>query len=404
MKDVKFFAIAPLFLAGSLVATAKSKTVFPEKIDPTVVNQKPYRYNGVVLVEGARGSGFCAWNQRTFFSAAHVVYTDSGWGAPPLWLPKANSASVDASKALTSRGYYRLRRYAEIVEESGESSAFGRDVILAFAFKNVIPEAPAKLNLNGASDLRTNVSKLITGYPAVEDYTDTSTEGFFLHQTGPFNKPYSSSSDGALETTRISTGPGNSGGPIWTLDPKSGWKAAGILVGGLPSENVVYTFSSDINSLTRAVQPVIEKKQQNPIHVKGVSASSLFFPYDDSRKIPDGTESWSSYTVGVHGFDDDAGVKSVKLSLTIRTKHRGDLQVLLVGPGGVSALLHNEQGADANDLIYKDLDVSESFAGINPDGKWAVRVRDRLKGDIAILKDYRLEISAEEGITPAPAP
>lgn len=396
MKNLKFPALGTLFFAGTVISEAAPKTIFPVKIEPSVVNESPYRFNGVVLTAEARGSGFCAWNPRTFFSAAHVVYTDSGWGEPPIWSPAVNSGEVDPENSIQSRGYYRFNRYAEIVEEQGESAAFGKDVILAFAFKDLIPGPAAKLNLDGATDLRGDVSKFITGYPATIFYTDTDTEGYFMHQTGPFDIPFSYSSNGSLAATRITTGPGNSGGPIWTKNKGKGWSAAGILVGGLPSETVVYAFSKDLNALTRAVEPVIQKKQEAPFPIRGVSASTLYFPYNQSQTIPDGAEKWSSYIVGVRGFGEGMVIKTVKLNLSIATAHRGDLQVYVAAPGGYTATLHNEEGAGKNDLVFKDLDLTSAFAGVEANGKWAVRVRDRLKGDIATLKSYRLEVTAEE--------
>lgn len=393
-----------LLIAGAHVTMAEPKTTFPVKIDPAVVNDSPYRFNGVVLTAESRGSGFCAWNQRAFFSAAHVVYTDSGWGAPPFWVPTVNAKEVDPDQAIQSRGYYRFNRYAEILEEQGTTTAFGKDVILAFAFKNLIPGPPARLNLKGAVDLRTDISKFITGYPAVEAYTDTNTKGYFMHETGPFNIPFSYSSNGSVATTLVTTGPGNSGGPVWTKNKGPGWSVAGVLVGGLPSECEVYAMSPDIDALTRSVQPVIQKRQELPFPVRGVSASSLFFPYNQSQKIPDASEKWSSYIVGVRGFGEGTKVKTVRLDLTIRTAHRGDLQVYVVAPGGYTALLQNEEGAGKNDFILKEKDLSDSFTGIDPIGKWAVRVRDRLKGDIATLESYRLEIEAVESSDTEPEP
>ncbi|MES2661259.1 MAG: proprotein convertase P-domain-containing protein [Verrucomicrobiota bacterium] len=402
MKNLKFPAIGTLFFAGTVFAEAAPKTTFPVVIDPAVVNQSPYRFNGVVLTNEARGSGFCAWNERTFFSAAHVVYSDSGWGEPPIWCPTANSEEVDLQNTIQSRGYYRFNRYAEIVDDQGTSAAFGKDVILGFAFKDLIPGPAAKLNLDGDTDLRGDVSKFITGYPAEIFYNDTDTGGYFMHQTGPFDIPFSYSSNGSLAATRITTGPGNSGGPIWTKNEGKGWKAAGVLVGGLPSETVVYAFSTDLNALTRAVAPVIQKKQEAPFPIRGVSASTLYFPFNQSQTIPDGADKWSSYIVGVRGFGDDMVIKSVKLNLTIETAHRGDLQVYVAAPGGYTALLHNEQGAGKDNLVFRNLDLTSAFAGVEATGKWAVRVRDRLKGDIATLKSYRLEVTAEEGDSTTP--
>ena len=402
MKNLKIPALGTLFFAGTFVAQAAPKTLFPKRINPTVISDEPYRFNGVVLTPLGRGSGFCAWNQRTFFSAAHVVYEETGWGEPPLWVPTVNDAEANEDKGIQCRGYYRFNRYAEIVDEQGASAAFGKDVILGFAFKNLIPGAPATINLNGATDLRSNASKLITGYPAEIFYTNTDTEGYYMHETGPTNTPFTYSSNGSLGALKITTGPGNSGGPIWTKAKGKDWSAAGVLVGGLPSETVVYAFSKDITALTRSVEPVIKKKQEAPTPMQGVSASTLYFPYNQSQTIPDGAEKWSSYVVGVRGFGDGYVIKTVKLDLTIETKHRGDLQIYVAAPGGYTAVLQNEQGAGKNNFILTDHDLTESFAGVEANGKWAIRVRDRLKGDIATLKSYRLEVTAEEGTGTTP--
>ncbi|MES2476477.1 MAG: proprotein convertase P-domain-containing protein [Verrucomicrobiota bacterium] len=395
MKNLRFplFCI-PFFLATPLVA-AGPKTQSPVKIDPAAIDQSPYRFNGVVRTETSRGSGFCAWNSRTFFSAAHMVYEDTGWGAPPYWLPTVNADDVSIDDAILSRGYYRLNRYAEIVDEQGASAAFGKDVILAFAFQDLIPGKPAKVDFKGSTNLRQKGKKLITGYPAINSYTDTPTDGYHLYETGPINNPFNYASNGSLETTRVTTGPGNSGGPIWTQNSNKNWQASGILVGGLPSETEVYAFSEDLKALTRSVAPVVRKKQQSPFPVQGVSASTLFFPYNRSQALPDGSDKWSSFVVGVRGFGEGATLTSLKLNLTILTKHRGDLQVYLIAPGGYGVVLQNEQGAGENNLVFKNYDLTGAFAGIDPTGKWAVRVRDRLKGDVSTLKSFRLEVAAD---------
>ena len=174
-------------------------------------------------------------------------------------------------------------------------------------------------------------------------------------------------------------------------------------MGGLPSESVVYAFSSDINSLTRAATPVIKRRIESSNPIGGsVDASSLFFSHTKAMEIPNGKHSWTSIHMEVDEFPELSTVKSVKLSLKIRTAHRGDLQVLLEGPGGVQVQVHNEQGADKNDLIINSRDVTEAFTGIDPNGKWFIRVQDRLAGDIATLKSILLEIAVDDAPTIGP--
>ncbi len=406
MKISNFPVIGIVMLAGTTLApAAESKTLNPVRVAARQIDEDPFRVNGVVLNGEFRGSGFCAWNRKTFLSAAHVVFdgTAGKWGEPPVWNPKANAKTLDESKSIQSRGYYRWTNYSEIVALDGNNGdAFGRDVILGFSFKKLIPGKPAVLNLKGVSDLKRPIKTMITGYPAENDYLGVPINGFFLHKTGPGVTPYKVSSNKALHATLVSTGGGNSGGPVWTRNPDLSWTAAGVLVGGLPSEATVYAFSGDINSLTRAVTPLIGKNLPESISVGNASASSRFYVYDHSKAIPDGVPKWTDFPISVDGFELGETVKTVKISFKIKTSHQGDLQVILTGPGGFGKVLHNEEGAGKDDLVLVDEDVSEAFTDIDPAGKWLLRVQDRLKGDIATVQYVQLEIAAEGTAVVAP--
>lgn len=403
MKMSTLPLLGSLLLAGNLTVAAKPKTASPVKVPKYLTGEAPYRYNGVVLTEAARGSGFCAWNQKTFFSAAHVVFGEETWEAPPFWVPKQNAEEVDVDRAILSRGYYRWIEYGDLAINPGSDTAFRKDVILGYSFQNLISGKPAKLNLNGEKDLRKKTKTLITGYPAENAYLNEDIEGYFLHKTGPTVTPYQKYSGKALLSTLVTTGPGNSGGPIWTQDKKKQWFAAGVLVGGLPSETVVYGFSSDVNSLTRAVAPVIKTEKGKPIASNGVTASSFFFPHNEEIRLPDGATKWTSVRFGVDKFDTGLVVSKVKLSLDIRTAHRGDLQIALEGPGGYQVVVHNEGGAGKANFIINDVDFTEAFADIEANGFWYLRIRDRLKGDICTLKSAVLEISTDGSeTTPTP--
>ncbi|RYD19378.1 MAG: hypothetical protein EOP88_19210 [Verrucomicrobiaceae bacterium] len=404
MKISTLPLLGSLLLAGNLSVAAKPKTASPVKVPKYQTGETPYRYNGVVLTEAARGSGFCAWNQKTFFSAAHVVFGEETWEAPPFWVPKQNAKEVDLNRGILSRGYYRWIEYGDLATNPGSDTAFRKDVIVGYAFKNLISETPAKLNLSGGEDLRKKTKSLITGYPAENAYLGEDIEGYFLHRTGPIVTPYHKYSGKALISTLVTTGPGNSGGPIWTKNKKDQWVAAGVLVGGLPSESVVYGFSSDINSLTRAVAPVIQKKKGRPIASNGVTASSFFFPHNEEIRLPDGATKWTSVRFGVDKFDTGTLVTKLKLSLDIRTAHRGDLQIALEAPGGYQVVIHNEGGAKKDNFIINDVDLTEAFADIEANGFWYLRVRDRLKGDIAVLKSAVLEVSTDGGDDAPPTP
>lgn len=402
---MKIFTLPGLgvLLITSISLAEEPKTANPDRIGMRLVDQEPYRYNGAVLTTDMRGSGFCAWSRKTFFSAAHVVYGATGWDAPPDYFPKIHSKEL-TGRFVGSRGYYRWADYAALADaENFDQPEFGRDVILAFSFSPLITDMPAKLNLNGFSDLRGNIKSMITGYPAENSYLEQSIDGFFMHRTGPTISPYQTFPGNALTTTLISTGTGNSGGPVWTKNARSEWVASGVLVGGLPSESVVYAFSAQTNDLLRAVKPVIQKRIGEPLALDSVSSSSTFFPSYYDEVIPDGVHEWTSFPISVNTFPLGAKVDKVKLSLKILTPHRGDLQVLLVGPGGFFAVIHNEGGATENDLIIRNLNVTEKFTGIDPNGIWELRVQDRLVRDLATIKSFVLEIATtESAVIPPP--
>lgn len=402
MKAVVSSLLWILLIAETASSDTVPKTLTPEKIDPLVIDTEPYRFNGVVLTDGFRGSGFCAWNRRAFFTAAHMVW-GTGWGAPPIWAPTANALAVDEDTKVQARGYYRWKSYASLVAVGGQTGkAFGKDIILAYAFQDLISGTPAKLDLNAYKNLRENRTTMITGYPALAFYTNQAITGYFMHQTGPGITPYSIDFGRALRTQLIASGPGNSGGPVWIKETNGSWSAAAVYVGGRPSESIVYAFSPDTNSLTQAVAPLVKTPfAQNSAAVAGIEGSSYFFSMSKPKKIPDGVGRFTDFKFNVGRFEDTDKVKRVKLSLEIETNHQGDLYIILQGPGGYQAQVHNEQGGGTHDLVLTEKDFSAKFSGIHPNGYWTVRVQDRLRGDIATVKSILLELSAE-GTAPVP--
>jgi V8-like Glu-specific endopeptidase len=418
MKFSHFPVIGTLLLAASLAIQAApetpeipkpSKTETPNKIDPLELVEEPFRYNGLVTVTGGSGSGFCAWSNKTFFTAGHVLYDKKVWGTPPVWYPVANSELPDKTTAIQSRGYYRWANYSTLFDASEAipptpgQLGFSRDVVLAFSFKKLISGKPATLNLNGVSDLKRNIKTLITGYPKVNPYLATEIDGYFMHKTGPIVTPYEKYAGNALYTTLVTTGPGNSGGPVWTKNKRDSWDAAGVLVGGRPSESIVYAFSKDTNSLLQAVAPVIKKQIGKPRASASVKSFTTFFPCYKSMPIPDGVRRWTSFSIPVNTFSSDAKVTSLTISLDIRTAHRGDLFIVLVSPSGIEEIVHNEGGANAKNLIL-DSKVLTRFSTTKATGNWQLRVQDRLKGDIATFKSAVLQIGAFEPLKPIEIP
>lgn len=404
MKFSNFPVIGTLFFAASLAVQAAPKTTTPVKIDPDQLEEEPFRYTGLVTSGRVSGSGFSAWNNHTFFTAAHVLYRGKVWYAPPVWYPSANSELQDNTTAIQSRGYYRWANYSTLFDASQLPTPipgqleFGRDVALAFSFKKVINGKTAAINLNGVSDLKRKIKTLITGYPKVNPYLNSAIDGYYMHKTGPVVTPYKRFAGNALVTTLLGVGPGNSGGPIWTKNKTDTWDAAGVYVGYRPSETIVYAFSKDTDSLLQAVTPVIKPQIEKPRGSTSIKSFTTFFPCYKSKPIPDGVPRWTSFSIPVNTFSREAQVISVALSLDIRTAHQGDLFIVLVAPDGKNITVHNEEGAATKNLVLNDKNYSSDFAGVLANGKWQLRVQDRLKGDIATFKSAVLELSATEPI------
>lgn len=383
-------------LGSSAIASAQSKTVTPERVRNNQLDEAPFRHNGVVLAGTSRGSAFRAWHPQTIFTAAHVVFQNEAWTAPPVWYPKAHAANLDDAPKMRTRGYVRWNDYSRLVTEGEVNSKFSKDVAVAFAFRTLGKGKPAKIETSGTRILNDGGIFTITGYPAENPYLNESIDGYFLHRTKPFRADFRSLSGRALIAPLITTGPGNSGGPVWVRNPSNQWVTAGVLTGGLPSETVIYGFTPEISPLLRVLEPMLSTPPVLTNGTRGVSASSMFFPYLKSHIIPDGVPRWSAFTVGVGAFENEATVKTLKLDLDIRTAHRGDLQVMLTSPDGINVLVHNEGGSNANNLIYKAKGLSNFFADAIANGPWTLRIQDRLKGDICELRSFRLQIGVDD--------
>ncbi len=329
MSIFHFSALSTILTMAAAVPAFAGKTTVPEKVGPALVNASPYRYNGVVTTSSARGSGFCAGNRRILFTAAHMVFEGQDWTTPPVWHPQTHSTELSQDTAIQTRGYIRWRSYADLATSSAPKtpSAFNKDVAVCFSFKPLIPGKPAPLDFHGRSTLMDGVNCMITGYPAENPYLNKPIKGYFLHSTKPQWLGFKAYSGNAVQTTLITTGPGNSGGPVWTGNNRAGWKASGVLVGGLPSETVVHSFSSDTRKLYDAALKVLAYEGSSAVG-NNIGASSVFYGNNQRMVIPDGVHKWTVKAVEVGPFADSI-VEKAYLSLDISTPHRGDLQVFL---------------------------------------------------------------------------
>jgi subtilisin-like proprotein convertase family protein len=89
-------------------------------------------------------------------------------------------------------------------------------------------------------------------------------------------------------------------------------------------------------------------------------------------------------------------VKDIVVSVDIEHTYVGDLQVELVAPSGLSALLHDKEG-EWRDNISRSYDVAstpalQGFIGESIPGDWQLRVRDLARVDQGQLNAWSLKI------------
>jgi subtilisin-like proprotein convertase family protein len=333
-----------------------------------------------------------------------VLFNDEAgtWNQPPTWFSGVNSAEAPSEETgIEARGYFRWASYASQVALSGNTSkaAFSRDAALAWSFEPFTAEEPAAVDFKGAVNLRAGVPSMITGYPALISYTGE--EGnYYLHTTLEEATQYKSAQGNYLQATHISTGPGNSGGPVWVRDEAGEWKAGGLLVAGRPSETGLYGFTSEVKSLFKSAEPVLGESTRSLKNSSKVGTSSRLAALATPKTIPDGRHKWTRIPLKIGAFPEGSAISFVRLNLTITTAHRGDLIVALLGPDGTFALLHDGEGAGADDLVIDDMDLSGDFAGAGEDsegtpGKWQLLVQDRLTGDICVVTRLQLEVGID---------
>ena len=87
-------------------------------------------------------------------------------------------------------------------------------------------------------------------------------------------------------------------------------------------------------------------------------------------------------------------VRSVNVTVGITHTYRGDLQIVLVGPDGASAVLHNRTGGRADNLVREYTLENTSGLAVFRDksavGDWTLLVKDLARIDVGTLDQWSL--------------
>ncbi len=233
------------FLLGVAIAPLGSAQVsVPKRVGNSVAGGAPYASTGIVETRFGqsyfRGSGAIARDSRLIFTAAHVGFDRGRWADEVAIALGWNGASdAPPSRYLSMRGYRFFSSYATHVAQYGSDSdeAFNTDFLVGFATQYL--GNAVGVRAGGAGYLaNASIQKFILGYPSERDF-DGVNGYYYMHRTGPFSTPFTPLLDAYYDVQNVSTGSGNSGGPVFETSSGSAM-LAGILVSGTDRSAGVY--------------------------------------------------------------------------------------------------------------------------------------------------------------------
>lgn len=270
------FLTRSLLPACSLLTAATAlyaQSVIPEIVPDNRIDQKPYRFNGMIETATATGSASLI-GDGIIATAAHVIYdTDNmRWEYPALtdWIAQHHEEttfqSPPADRTFSPLGFKRWTSYAERVQrdiDEGMDPSLSRpdtfNADFAIAYLNPYEESPylehwAEVHVDREGEvgiLRDPRIKTILGYPADTDFVDQSDIGF-MHQNPPedyfvwwygITDIESTWTDSAgwwqatYDVEQVGIYSGNSGGPVYVRGDQDQWLFVGAAVGGAGDGN-----------------------------------------------------------------------------------------------------------------------------------------------------------------------
>ena len=257
-KRIFFTAIALIVSVSSIVQCLYAHDVsFPLPSDK--INEYPFNMVGKVSSGRKIGSGV-AISQKVVLSAAHSFfnYKTLDWQTGLFQWNLRHSPS-NQSYDISARSYQYFSEYAEAKKKFTNGERFSseeelnRDVITLIFYEDVADGGHARW---GRSRITDNSDKMIVGYPDL-DYSGfdprrqtmhtTSIEGssavFYIFGNTNRLTDRLNNTIRTYETYDLSTGPGNSGGPVYGLitlaDGTVDWDVIGIQVAGVNGYSAV---------------------------------------------------------------------------------------------------------------------------------------------------------------------
>jgi hypothetical protein len=413
MKCLAAALVAAFFATGPLLAVQ-----MPQPVAPGEEATRPdYRTTGLIEAALSWGSGVVAEHPRVVLSCAHVVYDADyhRWTSGARWYRAYNGTGApDASTAESLNGYFYWRSYSAAVKKSLSAGGknvldalakeFNLDAVAYFSYADDLGDGEyAEVMERGARQIASPGAKWITGYPAGR-YDEGDLLEYRLHVTGRFASPLlretGSAKNYVTAYSVAETGSGNSGGPVWMEGYDGKPQVAGLLVSGaeqaVTGESFIGVHATSKQSL-RLIKSAMATAEK--------AASVVIQPYDTSpdspEAIPDAltrrrgnqfvtTPGELALPFRVSGLPRT--INQVELDLEIEHEDRADLVVFLQSPDRKRLPVYDGEYEKTEPKFQGR--AAPLFYGINPNGRWVLRILDYSPAKTGRLVSGRVHITA----------
>jgi hypothetical protein len=360
----------------------------------------PYEVTGLLLTDAGEGSGAVVENPRVVVSCAHVVFDDSIWSVASSWTHENffhrawnGVGKPPEENGRRLRGYVKWDTYGAMVYRRGGDSprAFREDFVVYYNLRDLFDGALPVRASRAIPMLRSWSNKRISGYPGGLYELGDPLE-YRLHSTGVFDDALRVESGRYLGIEGPSTGPGNSGGPVWVLEGGD-WRLGGVLVSGSERRlgdkvNSIGVLGLDAkaNRLFNTAVRLARFATGEPVP-QDFTATGAF-----PREIPDGDRNG----VVVRIPANPGGKRVDHVSLSLKISHPmvwEDLQILVRGPGGKTVVVADRPEETDEGVFEISNRRIAGFQNTRAAGEWRVVVRDLLSSDTGQIESVSLSLA-----------
>ncbi len=325
-----------------------------------------------------RGSGVVARDPRLIYSCGHLFYDNGVWATDYLFYRAYHDTNIpDPAFGASPRGFRYFTNYGD------HATAYGSDSGRAFSYDFTVLYGAASFGPavgywpDGGAVIRSTQQKQIVGYPASIEYTGDSGDSY-QYGTDPFTDRGYQLRDAYYGFDDISTGEGNSGGPILVKDA-AGEESflAGILVSGSYATAGVYALNDNSNSMASAAL--------------GLETVTRTFANTSPLNLPDGGSTYSTRKATSSGFSDT--ITGLKFSMTLTTPRRGDMDVYLRSPSGRIRWINKASSDSSRDIVISGANFTKTFRGYAPNGGWHLKMRDTARSNRATFNRFSIAVT-----------